>query len=285
MKSLKPITSFDLIVSCLVLIVGVGIAVPHAAAWPSKWGNYFENPLKSVHTRITEYAIEHSPRNYTTGYEDALIEGANMELHELETSEAMRKMGFGYGVDVEAKRKEWGGTNEGCNHIEEIWNDAKGAYAESLKAAESRDFKKGEELKKKAYFLVGIMLHMIEDMGVPAHAKKLIHQGNMTDFDNLEFMALTNWEPQYDPFMDGVAQHDFKYDDPWRYYALSERWTLSDVRAFPPGYNSIHTFSKTWALATDAERDFFSKRQGRTCLITGWALNDAITQFAWMKGR
>ena len=52
-----------------------------------------------------------------------------------------------------------------------------------------------EKFRQRAYFLVGIILHMIEDMGVPAHAHKIYHQGNATEFDNFEFMSLSTWKP------------------------------------------------------------------------------------------
>ena len=260
MKSLRPITAFGLIVSCLVLLVG--IAVPHAAAWSSKEGN----PFEAIHTRITKDAIDRCSRSHPESqsplFKEALIEGANMELHELASTPAAREIGTGYRVNVEQKRIRHGGTNEGCNHIEGWWQDALAAY------------KAGN--KKQAYFVLGIMLHMIEDMGVPAHAKGLYHQGNATEFDNFEFMALTNWKPNFDPFKGGTAQKDPLFKDPSKYYAFSRAWTLSDA----PHYNNTHTFSKAWAHATLAERQLMSNRQGRTCIVTYWALNSACKAFA-----
>ncbi len=190
-----------------------------------------------------------------------------MELHELASTEAARVIGNKYNVDVEAKRKDyWGGTNEGCNHINLIWTDAKAAYPSG---------------KAKAYFLVGIMLHMIEDMGVPAHAKGLVHQApSFTDpvnFDNFECMSLTNWNPNFNtsPLKDGKAQEDPRYDDPSEYYAFSKGCTLFDA----PNYNDIHTFSKTWSFANLDERQLMMNRQGRTCIVTYWALNSACNAF------
>jgi hypothetical protein len=99
-------------------------------------------------------------------------------LHELKVRETK------YGVDLEAKRVEHKGANEGCDDIEGWWRDSLAAY------------RAGD--KPKAYFLLGVMLHMVEDMGVPAHANKVYHQGNATEFDNFEYMALSNWKTSFD---------------------------------------------------------------------------------------
>jgi hypothetical protein len=184
-------------------------------------------------------------------YRKQIVEGANTELHELPVS------GTKYGVDLDAKRKEHKGTNEGCDDIAGWWSDSLAAYQAGN--------------KEQAYFLLGVMLHMIEDMGVPAHANKVYHQGNPTEFDNFEFMAISNWKPKYDD----INRADPGYSQPWKYYALSQDWTHADA----PDYTDRSTFSKTWLLASKEERTLFQNRQGRTCNVVKWALNSAVQAF------
>jgi hypothetical protein len=115
------------------------------------------------------------------------------------------------------------------------------------------------------------MLHMVEDMGVPAHANKVYHQGNLTEFDNFEFMALSNWKPSFD----AIDRADPAHAEPWKYYATSGDWARADA----PDYHDRDSFSKTWAFAKPAERTLLRNRQGRTCHVTKWALHSALKAF------
>jgi hypothetical protein len=255
-----------LVLGCLVVLAG--IAVPRAVGWPSDNG---ANPLNKVHTYITEYAIQQAGGE-ASRYAEAIKEGANMELHELVATQRDIAIGNKYGIDVEAQRRVMGGTNEGCQDIKGWWVSALHAYrkAATLEGAES------EKVRRRAYFLVGIMLHMIEDMGVPAHAHKIYHQGNATEFDNFEFMSLNNWKPALNLFRrDGSAQDDPALDYPWQYYKFSQDWTLEDS----PNYHDRSSFSKTWAFANQQEKDLLQNRQGRTQKVAQWALQSAVRNF------
>ncbi len=212
------------------------------------------NPLHPTHSYLTEFAVDTLAGQYPDlqAFRTQLIEGANTELHELPVS------GTAYGLDLEAKRVEHRGTNEGSDDVEGWWADAAAAHA----AGETQ----------RAYFLVGVMLHMIEDMGVPAHANRLYHQGSPTEFDNFEFMAFSNWKPSYD----AINKADPGYDEPWRYYGFSEAWTREDA----PDYTDTDSFSKLWLTASDAERQLLSNRQGRTAMVVQWALASAARAFA-----
>jgi hypothetical protein len=152
------------------LLIINGFNIPSAKAWDSKSGN----PTHPTHSYLTEWAIDRLKVQLPEAqqYRTQLIDGTNTELHELTVA------GTQYGVDLNAKRIQHQGTNEGCNDIQGWWQDSLTSY------------KQGN--KEKAYFITGIMLHMIEDMGVSAHANKVIHQENITEFDNFEFMALSN---------------------------------------------------------------------------------------------
>ena len=119
------------------------------------------------------------------------------------------------------------------------------------------------------------MLHMVQDMGVPAHANKVYHQGNLTEFDNFEFLGVSNWKPKFD----AIDRADPAFLEPWKYYAFSQEWTHNDA----PNYHDRNSFSKTWAFASKAERTLFSDRQGRTANVTNWAMNAASKAFKKVK--
>jgi hypothetical protein len=219
------------------------------------WDSDNRNPTHPTHSYITEWAIDQlkptAPE--ADNYRQQLIEGANTELHELK----LKNQPIKYGIDLEAKREQHQGTNEGCDDIQGWWKDSLNAYRQGN--------------KKQAYFLLGIMLHMIEDMGVPAHANKVYHQGNLTEFDNFEFMALSNWKPKFND----INRNNPNYKEPWKYYDFSRDWTKADA----PDYTSPNQFSKTWTFASDKERSLLSNRQGRTCNVVRWALKSAIVAF------
>jgi hypothetical protein len=213
------------------------------------WDSASRNPTHPTHSYITEWAIDQlkAQKPELQQYRTQIIEGANTELHELAVS------GTKYGLDLNAKRIEHKGTNRGCDDIQGWWTDSLNAY------------KQGN--KQQAYFLLGIMLHMVEDMGVPAHANNVYHQGNLTEFDNFEFMALSNWKPSFT----SINRVDPVFAEPWKYYNFSQDWAKTDA----PNYNSPNTFSKTWTFASSAERTLLQNRQGRTSTVVKWALNSA----------
>jgi hypothetical protein len=235
--------------SVSTLVVALGAATPRARAWDSRKGN----PTHSTHSYLTEWAIDRLKGDIPEAntFRGEVLEGANQELHELKTSGTL------YGLDLEAKRRQHKGTNEGCDDIQGWWQDALAAYRSGN--------------KKQAYFLLGIMLHMIEDMGVPAHANKVYHQGNATEFDNFEFMGLSNWKPKFEE----INRTDPGYSDPWKYYAFSQEWTHNDA----PDYHDRNQFSKTWTFASKPEVRLLSNRQGRTCHVTMWALRSGSKAF------
>lgn len=222
----------------------------NALAWDSSTGN----PTHPTHSYLTEWALDRLQGQYPElqQFRGIVIEGANEELHELTVS------GEKYGIDLEAKRVQHKGTNEGCDDIQGWWQDCLTAYRQAQ--------------KEQAYFLLGVMLHMIQDMGVPAHANKVYHQGSLTQFDNFEFLALSNWKPKFDD----INREDPGYSEPWQYYAFSQEWTHIDA----PNYNDPNSFSKFWFTASSSEKRLLSNRQGRTSNVTTWALNSAEKVFS-----
>jgi hypothetical protein len=265
MRVFRRLSACGLFLGCLVVLAG--IAVPRAAGWPSDNG---ANPLNKVHTSLTQYAIDKSGSTEDNTYATAILEGANTELHELVASARDKGIGSRYGVDVEAKRLAHGGTNEGCNDIQGWWNDALTAYRESWRSQGTQR----DNARRRAYFFVGIMLHMIEDMGVPAHAHGIYHQGDLIQFDNFEYMSLNNWNPEMNLFRNGASQDD-PVLAPWQYYQFSQKWTLEDA----PNYQDRSSFSKTWEFASADERTLLRRRQGRTAKVAQWALESALSAF------
>ena len=232
-----------------VVILSTIMPTLQAKAWDSQhW-----NPTHPTHSYLTEWAIAQlqSQSPELQQYKTQIVEGANTELHELSVS------GTKYGVDLNAKRIQHKGTNPGCDDIQGWWQNSLAAYRNGNKA--------------QAYFVTGIMLHMIEDMGVPAHANNVIHQGNLKEFDNFEFMGLSNWKPS----VANINRQDPGYAEPWQYYAFSKDWTHTDA----PNYNNRNSFSKTWFFASGAERQLLSDRQGRTSTVVKWALASAVRAF------
>jgi hypothetical protein len=177
-----------------------------------------------------------------------------------------------YGIDAEDLRKRIQGTNAGCKHPEVLWQDALVAYKAGKKA--------------RAYFLVGCLLHQIQDQGVPAHANFIEHQGNPIQFDNFEFNAtfnpsyITNGFPDYRLQVDTsrVNRKDPQYAFPYQYYEFSRDWAATDA----PGYKDRSKYSKTrlWPFFTDAEKNLMMDRQTRTYQVTVWTMQCVARGFA-----
>lgn len=208
--------------------------------------------LGSTHSYMTEYGIDNAGSTELDKYREQIVAGSNTELHELDIDPNLKP----YGVPLDKKRREHKGTNAGTDDIGGWWKDAMAAY----------------ELgnKEQAYFYIGIMLHMIEDMGSPAHALEQEHQ-KFPNFDNLEFMGLFNWRPDY---ADPINKTDPGYTDPSEYYAFSQKWTKSDAS----NYKSSK-FSKFWFLARPDQRKLLANRQARTREIVLWTLKSVAKAF------
>lgn len=223
-----------------------------AGAWDS---DSWMNPTRPTHTLMTRWAVDRLQEAHPEvgTFRAQLIEGSNVEVHELPI-ECER-----YGLDMNVLREtRYVGTNAGCEHPELIWED-------SLKAHEEGN----DEL---AFFLLGVLLHQIQDMGVPSHAHDIYHQGNATEFDNFEFMALWNWGPDFE----NIGKEKPGLDDPSGYYGFSKTWTLEDA----PNYAGRDGFSKTWTFASREERALLRGRQGSCCYLTKWTIESALDAFA-----
>ena len=229
------------------------LTIPHfpiAQAWDSaSW----KNPTHPGHSYLTEWAIDQINPQFpeVETYRKELLEGANTELHELEVS------GTKYGINLNAKRIQHKGTNEGCDDIQGWWKDSLSAYQNGN--------------KQQAYFLTGIMLHMIEDMGVPAHANKVYHQGNATN----SITSSTCHFSTGNPILIILIVKIRVLPNPWKYYAFSKNGpTLIHLDS-----HDRSSFSKTWSLASQEEKALLRNRQARTATVFQWALHSAVKAF------
>lgn len=228
------------------------VATP-ASAWDSAKFEWLTPIVHPTHSYLTEYAIDQIREEYPVldRYRAILIEGANTELHELPVE------GVAYGIDLDAKRREHKGTNAGSDDTKGWWREALAAHAAGN--------------MEQAYFYLGILLHMIEDMGVPAHANGVYHQGTISEFDNFEAMALQRWDPDFG----SINRADPGHDSPADYYRVSQDWAAADA----PGYQDTNSFPKTWLTASDEEEDLVRARQARTATVVMWALRRAMMAF------
>ena len=234
----------------LILFLSVTLAPGPALAWDSK---SWLNPTHPTHSYFTEWAIDQLDDTYPElrKFSQVIIDGANQEMHELPIQ------GEEHGLNLEEARLRHKGTNEGTDDIQGWWTEALNAYQAGN--------------KETAYFLVGIMLHLVQNMGAPAHANHVYHQGTPTEFDNFEFLAVSNWKPDFSQ----INKEDPGYTEPWQYYPFSSSWTTEDM----PNYKDRNSYSKLWLTASDEEKRLLVSRQARTCAVSEWALRAAEKKF------
>ena len=258
----------------VALLVAVWALSPGASAWDGDEGN----PTHSTHTYMTDFALDAlratgEPSEALT-YAEALVEGANQECHELVAGDDQREVARRYGVDIEQKRIEHGGTNDGCLRPEGWWQDALDSYLQGEKA--------------RAFFYLGVLLHMIQDMGAPAHANGVYHQapspGETMAFDNFELVALFNWKPKAD-LVDKEDPHLL----PSEYYGFARQWTKEHAASYDQAARDTfgkhrHTLSgllpASWKGSSDEERALVQRQQACSCAVTLWALQSALLEFA-----
>jgi hypothetical protein len=228
-------------------------AAPEATAQTQEgWDSQAGNPTHATHSYLTEYAVDHLSPEYPelATYRATIIDGANQELHELPVSDP----------ELEWLRQQAGGTNWAADHPEVVWSYAQDYYA-------SGD-------KTRAYRYLGIVLHWVEDMGVPAHAFHVIHQGTLTQADNFEILALQKWAPLFD-----LTASDPYYMAPSDYVVWSGTVTASDFHATFPGKTYSRSFFGTiWWFLSSKQSNFVKEREGRTAVMAEWALRAAADQ-------
>ena len=219
-----------------------------------RWDSQGGNPTHATHSYLTEYAVDHVGVEFpeVKGFKSFLVDGANQELHELKITTS---------PEEEALRVEAQGTNWACDRPETMWNHARASYAA------------GD--KQKAYWYVGILLHWVEDMGVPAHAFHVIHQGTYAEKDNFELLGLQRWSPRFD-----ASAVDPQLALPSDYMNYSGAQARKDFNATFPGKTYTTTFFPiSWLWTPTKQAQFVQDREGRTATVATWALRSAVTHF------
>jgi len=217
-------------------------------AWDSQKGN----PTHATHSYLVEYSIDalrwYAPELET--YRAQIVAGANTEVHDLVLTDKT----------LESLRAELQGTNGACQRPDLVWAHARERYSHGDKS--------------NAYWYVGLLLHYVGDMGVPAHAFGVYHQAGLTTSDHFEMLGLAKWAPSFS----AINRTDPAYADPSRYVAFSGWWAASDfTTAWPETRYTRTFFSMSWLWASSKEKSFVRDRQGRSAEVTRWAMWSAVT--------
>lgn len=213
------------------------------------WDSQDGNPTHATHSLMAEYAVKNLKGTYpeVKEFEKDLVRGANMELHELhhKTHEELR-------LEVQ-------GTNWGADRPSVLWDKAKASYAAGDKPS--------------AYFYVGIMLHYVQDMGVPAHAFHVIHQSKIGHRDNIEILGFFDFHADFDT----PAAPDPAYANPVDYI----EWSAETARqhftsTFPGATYSRHYFPQAYDNMTETHWAFLRRREADCARGTQYALASAL---------
>jgi hypothetical protein len=201
------------------------------------WDSYGGNPKSPTHTRFTEWALEELRHEFPDLYahRKSLIEGCNAEMH-------LGTLYVGEEFGSERPRDWWVAAQDAWR----VGND------------------------EGYYLYLGALLHLVQDMGVPAYAHKLPHCAPFSDpgnpdakYDPFELLAYGHWDPD----LRSLNRTDPGYEEPWQYYDLNREWTLADT----PDYKA-DACPKAWSVAAEEYRWLVRARQARTCAATKWAL-------------
>ena len=218
------------------------------------WDSQDGNPTHATHSYLVEVAIDSIKGWYpeVQTYRAQIVDGANRELHDLPLKDR----------EQEALRIEDGGNNWGCDKPGVVLQHAKASYAAGDKA--------------KAYWYVGIFLHYVADIGVPAHALHVYHQASPSNWDDFEVMGMQKWWPTYST----LDREDPWFADATAYVAWNGDWTKAHFAQAFPGVTYTRTlFPLTWLLASSKYKTFMRERQGRTAMASAWALRSIVTHW------
>lgn len=248
-----PYRNLHVLTALFAVLLGCSAPSDDVDQAPEGWDSAGGNPTHATHSYLTEHALDTLQDDYPelATYRSQVLTGANLELHELPVKDA----------EQEQLRVEAGGTNSGCEHPEVYWNHAQERWLAGDHA--------------KAWWFVGILLHFVEDLGVPAHALHVWHENTPTTWDHFELLAFQHWGPSYD----AIDRDDPWYASPADYVAESGDWAATDFHTSFPGVTYTRTFfAKTWLFAPSAQKTFMANRQGRTATVATWALECAADE-------
>jgi hypothetical protein len=221
----------------------------HELGWDSAGGN----PTHATHSIMAEFSIEQLASSFpeVATYKSSLLQGANLELHDVNAG--------GY----ESLRVAIGGNNWAAAHPELLWERAQGLY------------KYGD--RARAYFYVGVILHYVQDMGVPAHAFQVHHQSDPWHWDHLEVLAFT----KYDGDKTAAGPMNPQFANPLSYIEWSAEAARQHFRSSFPGATYTREFLPKFRSDLNAtQRAFLRGRETHCAYATTFALQSAAQAFA-----
>lgn len=219
------------------------------------WDSADGNPTHATHSYMAEYAIASltGALPEVAQYRAAIVKGANLELHELPIGDAY----------YDAVRREIGGNNWAADHPEKLWDKAVTAY------------RLGN--KEQAFVYVGILLHYVQDMGVPAHAFHVIHQSTFGHWDNIEVLAFFDFHAD----MKVLAPIDPGFESPLAYIEWSGQEARDHWNAAFPGQKYTRTsIPSAYKDLSDAQWTFLRTREAHATMANVFALRRAATLLA-----
>ena len=255
MRSIRRFFRLPLAAALAAVLAACATAPPadRTGTTEQHWDSADGNPTHPTHSIMAEFAIKQVKGELpeVEAYQTSIIEGTNLELHDLVSK------------THEALRLEIGGNNWAAEHPELLWDKARASYA-------SGD-------KEQAFFYVGIMLHYVQDMGVPAHAFHVIHQSSPKDWDHTELLAFFNFHGD----LKAPGPTDPKFADPLAYIEWSAQSARDHFNTAFPGETYTRTFlPQAYADLTDDDWAFLRGREAHCAHATAFALRSAATALA-----
>jgi hypothetical protein len=220
------------------------------------WDSQDGNPTHATHSLMAEYAIKNLGGELpeVAAFQDHIVEGANLELHELPSK------------THEALRLEVGGTNWAADHPEVLWEKARASYAAGDKGS--------------AYFYVGILLHYVQDMGVPAHAFHVIHQSSFGHQDNIEILGFFDFHADFS----SEVTMDPAFANPVDYVEWSGQTARDHFHSvFGNATYTRQYFPQAYDDMDDTHWAFLRRREAECARGTEYALRSAALAFAKMR--
>ena len=217
------------------------------------WDSAQGNPTHPTHSIMAEFAIKRVKERHpeVAEFEKDIVAGSNLELHDLEHKK------------YEALRQEIGGNNWAAEHPELLWEKARASYAAGNKG--------------QAYFYVGILLHYVQDMGVPAHAFHVIHQSGPRDWDHTELLAFF----QFHGDLRAPGPTDPKLEDPVAYIEWSAQSARDHFNTLFPGETYHRKFMpQAYADLNDTHWAFLRGREAHCAHASAFALESAAAALA-----
>jgi len=253
---------FRLPLLALVAAVLAACAAPPAdedtGSEEQHWDSADGNPTHPTHSILAEYAVKSvkAEAPEVVLFEKEIVEGANLELHDLKHPK------------FEALRIEIGGNNWAAEHPELLWEKARASYAAGDKA--------------QAFFYVGILLHYVQDMGVPAHAFHVIHQSGPKDWDHVELLAFFRFHGD----LKAPGPTDPKLESPLEYIEWSAQTARDHFnRAYPGATYHRKFLPQAYEDMTDTDWAFLREREAHCAKATAFALRAAALGLATVEPR